>query len=141
MRLLLVEDEVEMARALMAVLVQQKHIVDHMTSIENAREALLSNVHDAVILDRQLPDGDGLALLREMRDAGDKTPVIVLTAQNEPGERVDGLDDGADDYLGKPFLADELMARLRAVVRRSESYISKVFAEGNVEIDLDGVAP
>lgn len=137
MRLLLVEDEVEMARALMAVLVQQKHIVDHMTSIENAREALLSNVHDAVILDRQLPDGDGLALLREMRDAGDKTPVIVLTAQNEPGERVDGLDDGADDYLGKPFLADELMARLRAVVRRSESYISKVFAEGNVEIDLD----
>lgn len=137
MRLLLVEDEVEMARALMAVLVQQKHIVDHMTSIENAREALLSNVHDAVILDRQLPDGDGLALLREMRNAGDKTPVIVLTAQNEPGERVDGLDDGADDYLGKPFLADELMARLRAVVRRSESYISKVFAEGNVEIDLD----
>lgn len=137
MRLLLVEDEVEMARALMAVLVQQKHIVDHMTSIENAREALLSNVHDAVILDRQLPDGDGLSLLREMRDAGDKTPVIVLTAQNEPGERVDGLDDGADDYLGKPFLADELMARLRAVVRRSESYISKVFAEGNVEIDLD----
>jgi DNA-binding response OmpR family regulator len=137
MRLLLVEDEVEMARALTAVLVQHGHVVDHMTLIEHAREALRPNVHDAVILDRQLPDGDGLVLLREMRDAGDKTPVIVLTAHNAPDDRVGGLDDGADDYLGKPFLADELMARLRAVVRRSESYASRVFVEGNVEIDLD----
>jgi DNA-binding response OmpR family regulator len=137
MRLLLVEDEVEMARALTAVLVQHSHVVDHMTLIEHAREALLSKVHDAVILDRQLPDGDGLGLLREMRDAGDKTPVIVLTAHNAPDDRVGGLDDGADDYLGKPFLADELMARLRAVVRRSESYTSQAFTEGNVEIDLD----
>lgn len=137
MRLLLVEDEVEMARALTTVLVQHSHVVDHMTLIDHAREALRSKVHDAVILDRQLPDGDGLSLLREMRDAGDKTPVIVLTAHNAPDDRVGGLDDGADDYLGKPFLADELMARLRAVVRRSESYVSKVFSEGNVEIDLD----
>lgn len=137
MRLLLVEDEMEMAQALMAVLVQQNHVVDHMPSIEHAREALISNVHDAVILDRQLPDGDGLSLLREMRDAGNKTPVIVLTAHNAPDDRVGGLDDGADDYLGKPFLADELMARLRAMIRRSESYVSKVFTEGNVEIDLD----
>ncbi len=137
MRLLLVEDEVEMARALTSVLVQHSHVVDHLTMIEHAREALRSKVHDAVILDRQLPDGDGLLLLREMRVAGDKTPVIILTAHNGPVDRVDGLDDGADDYLGKPFLAAELMARLRAVVRRSESYISQVFTEGNVEIDLD----
>ncbi len=137
MRLLLVEDEVEMARALTAVLVQHSHVVDHMTLIEHAREALRSKVHDAVILDRQLPDGDGMVLLREMRDAGDKTPVIVLTAHNAPDDRVAGLDDGADDYLGKPFLADELMARLRAVVRRSEIYASQAFVEGNVEIDLE----
>jgi DNA-binding response OmpR family regulator len=137
MRLLLVEDEVEMARALSTVLVQSSHVVDHMTLLEHAREALRSKVHDAVILDRQLPDGDGLALLREMRDAGDKTPVIILTAHNAPGDRVGGLDDGADDYLGKPFLAEELLARLRAVVRRSESYTSQVFIEGNVSIDLD----
>jgi DNA-binding response OmpR family regulator len=137
MRLLLVEDEVEMARALSTVLVQHAHVVDHMTLLEHAREALLSKVHDAVILDRQLPDGDGLLLLREMRHAGNKTPVIVLTAHNEADDRVGGLDDGADDYLGKPFLADELMARLRAVVRRSESYTSQIFVEGNVEIDLE----
>lgn len=137
MRLLLVEDEIEMARALTTVLVQHRHVVDHMASIDEAREALRSRVHDAVILDRQLPDGDGLLLLREMRDAGDKTPVIVLTAHNTPHDRVGGLDHGADDYLGKPFLADELMARLRAVVRRSESYSSQTYIEGNVEIDLD----
>lgn len=137
MRLLLVEDEVEMAKALSTVLVQQSHVVDHITLLEHAREALRCKVHDAVILDRQLPDGDGLVLLREMREAGDKTPVIVLTAHNAPDDRIGGLDDGADDYLGKPFLAEELMARLRAVTRRSESYTSQAFIDGNVEIDLD----
>lgn len=136
MRLLLVEDEIEMARALTTVLVQHRHVVDHMVRIDDAREALRSRVHDAVILDRQLPDGDGLLLLQEMREAGDKTPVIVLTAHNAPHDRVGGLDNGADDYLGKPFLTDELMARLRAVVRRSETYTSQTVVEGNVEVDL-----
>jgi DNA-binding response OmpR family regulator len=137
MRLLLVEDEIEMATALSAVLTRSFHIVDHMTCIEDAREALRANVHDAVILDRQLPDGDGLVLLREIREAGDTTPVVVLTAHNAPIDRVDGLDGGADDYLGKPFLADELMARLRAVVRRADTYSSQSVVEGNVHFDLD----
>lgn len=137
MRLLLVEDEIEMARALSAVLAQHSHVVDHMTRIEDAREAVRSKVHDAVILDRQLPDGDGLVLLREMRNTGDTTPVIVLTAHNAPIDRIGGLDDGADDYLGKPFLVDELMARLRALARRSESYSSQHVVEGNVQVDLD----
>jgi DNA-binding response OmpR family regulator len=137
MRLLLVEDEMEMARALGTLLAQHSHVVDHMTSIEDAREAVRAGVHDVVILDRQLPDGDGLVLLREMRSAGDTTPVIVLTAHNAPIDRVCGLDDGADDYLGKPFLADELMARLRAVARRSDNYTSQMIVEGNVELDLD----
>ena len=137
MRLLLVEDEIEMAKALSAVLVQHSHVVDHMTCIEHAREAVRSKVHDAIILDRQLPDGDGLTLLREMRSAGDTTPVIVLTAHNAPIERIGGLDDGADDYLGKPFLADELMARLRAMARRSENYSSQQVIEGNVHVDFD----
>jgi two-component system, OmpR family, response regulator len=137
MRLLLVEDEVEMARALSAVLVQHQHVVDHITSVEDAREAVLARVHDVVILDRQLPDGDGLDLLREMRDAGNTTPVIVLTAFNAPTDRVSGLDDGADDYLGKPFLAQELMARMRAVVRRSDNYSSQEIVEGNLRFDFD----
>lgn len=137
MRLLLVEDEVEMAKLLCTVLGQHNHIVDHMPTLDLAREALRENVHDAVILDRQLPDGDGLSLLREIRDCGNSTPVIVLTAHNMPNERISGLDDGADDYLGKPFPTDELLARLRAVVRRSDAYSSQRTTEGNVSIDLD----
>jgi two-component system, OmpR family, response regulator len=137
MRLLLVEDEVEMAKALIAVLVQHQHVVDHMVRVEEAREAIVARVHDVVILDRQLPDGDGLDLLREMREAGDPTPVIILTAHNAPIDRIEGLDDGADDYLGKPFLADELMARLRALTRRSDNYASQSIVEGNVRFDLD----
>lgn len=137
MRLLLVEDEIEMARALLVILVQHRYVVDHIQTIEDAREAIRSNVHDAVILDRHLPDGDGLTFLREMRDAGNTTPVIVLTARNAATDRVLGLNDGADDYLGKPFLADELVARLRAIVRRSENYESRTIEEGNVCLDLE----
>jgi two-component system, OmpR family, response regulator len=137
MRLLLVEDEVEMAKALIAVLVQHQHVVDHMVRVEEAREAIVARVHDVVILDRQLPDGDGLDLLRAMREAGDPTPVIILTAHNAPIDRIEGLDDGADDYLGKPFLAEELMARLRALTRRSDNYASQSIVEGNVRFDLD----
>jgi DNA-binding response OmpR family regulator len=136
-RLLLIEDEIEMARALMVVLIQHHYVVDHIPTIEDAREAIKSKVHDAIILDRHLPDGDGLSFLREMRDAGDTTPVIVLTARNAPTDRVLGLNDGADDYLGKPFLADELVARLRAIVRRSDNYESKTIAEGNISLDLE----
>jgi DNA-binding response OmpR family regulator len=136
-RLLLIEDEIEMARALMVVLIQHHYVVDHMPTIENAREAIKSKVHDAIILDRHLPDGDGLSFLREMRDAGDTTPVIVLTARNAPTDRVLGLNDGADDYLGKPFLADELVARLRAIVRRSDNYESRTISEGNISLDLE----
>lgn len=137
MRLLLIEDEIEMAKALAVILVQHHYVVDHMPTIEDAREAIRSKVHDAVILDRHLPDGDGLAFLREMREAGNTTPVIVLTARNAPTDRVLGLNDGADDYLGKPFLADELVARLRAIVRRSDNYESRTIAEGNISLDLE----
>lgn len=137
MRVLLVEDEVEMAMALSAVLTQNHHVVDHIPNLEFAREAVMERVHDAVILDRQLPDGDGLELLREMRTRGDRTPVLVLTAHNIPGDRIEGLDGGADDYLGKPFLTDELMARLRAIVRRADSYSTQSFREGNVVVYLE----
>lgn len=137
MRLLLVEDEIEMARALGTVLAQHNHVVDHMPNLELGREAVLSDVHDAVILDRQLPDGDGLTLLREMRDAGNATPVIVLTAHNSPSDRIGGLNGGADDYLGKPFLTEELIARLGAIIRRSDAYKSHTVVEGNVRLDLD----
>lgn len=137
MRLLFVEDELEMAAALGLVLAQNNYLVDHVTTIALAREAHQFGVHDAIILDRQLPDGDGLDFLRELRAAGSKTPVIILTANNMPPERISGLDGGADDYIGKPFLADELMARLRVATRRAHTYAQHYISEGNVQFNLN----
>lgn len=126
-----------MARALCVVLTQHNHVVDHMLNLDLGREAIHSNVHDAIILDRHLPDGDGLDLLREIRDAGNTTPVIVLTAHNSACDRIGGLNIGADDYLGKPFLTQELVARLGAITRRSNTYTSQKIVAGNVHLDLD----
>ena len=135
MRLLLVEDELEMADAIIGVLSKHGHIVDHVPTIEQGREALSSGVHEAVLLDRQLPDGDGTTLLSDMRRAGDKTPVIILTAHDSSRDRVEGLDQGADDYIGKPFVAEELLARIRAAGRRASNYAASVVSEGNLSMD------
>ncbi|PRD55561.1 response regulator transcription factor [Phyllobacterium myrsinacearum] len=136
MRILLVEDEEAMALALMKMFAQQGCIMDHVTTIAMGEEALRSNVHDVVLLDRNLPDGDGVTLLRSMRNIGVTTPVIVLSAFNGPLDRITGLDYGADDYIGKPFLSEELMARIRAAIRRSNFYSSNVISAGNVKLDL-----
>ena len=94
------------------------HLVDWASSIEEARFLWRIQEHDAVLLDLSLPDGNGLSALREARARGDRTPVLVLTARNRTDERIQGLDAGADDYLGKPFDLSEVEARLRALVRR-----------------------
>ncbi|MGO4701830.1 response regulator transcription factor [Dyella sp. 2RAB6] len=118
MRILLVEDETELAAALAAALARHHAVVDHVPTLAAARAALATGVHDAVLLDRQLPDGDGLELLPQLRARRIDTPVIVLTARGGLEDRVSGLDHGADDYLAKPFAVEELLARLRAVLRR-----------------------
>lgn len=118
MRVLLVEDETDMAAALTAALSRHDIVVDHARTMEIAREACRSGVHDAVLLDRKLPDGDGLSLIPFLRQQQAGLPVIVLSALGSSDHRVAGLDHGADDYLGKPFSTDELLARLRAVMRR-----------------------
>lgn len=136
MRVLLVEDEMEMALALTEVLTQNQFVVDHVQTLDLADEALQSPVHDVVVLDRQLPDGDGLDFLFELRKRGKTVPVVVLTAHNMPPDRIAGLNQGADDYIGKPFLADELIARMRAVVRRSEVNGTDInIVEGNLTFD------
>lgn len=135
MRLLLVEDEPEMASAIIGVLTKHGNIVDHVPSIEQAREALKAGVHETMLLDRQLPDGDGMTLLSEMRRNGNTTPVILLTAHDTSKDRVQGLDEGADDYIGKPFVADELLARIRAAGRRASNYAASVVSEGNLSMD------
>jgi DNA-binding response OmpR family regulator len=118
MRILLVEDEIEMAAALRAALARRGFVVDRVRTLEDAHLALKEPGVRAVLLDRRLPDGDGLSLLPVLRAMADPPPVIVLTALGQTMERVEGLDAGADDYLVKPFELDELLARLRAVARR-----------------------
>lgn len=137
MRLLLVEDEPQMAEALTSALHQFDIIVDHVPNLELARSAVADSVHDLIVLDRQLPDGDGLSLIPHLRSIRATTPVIVLTARGSLAERVNGLDLGADDYLAKPFAVEELLARIRALMRRPAALVSMVARIGRLEFDFD----
>jgi DNA-binding response OmpR family regulator len=136
LRVLLVEDEPEMATALRAALRKYDVLVDHVATLADATEALRSNTYAAILLDRQLPDGDGLRLVPRLRAGGAGIPVIVLTARAELAERVSGLDSGADDYLGKPFAIEELLARLRAVLRRPADVLKETIVLGRLSFDF-----
>lgn len=118
MHILLVEDETEFVNTLRSSLERARYVVDHAGTLAVAREAALSGSHDLVLLDRTLPDGDGLSLIPLLREKRSGVPVIVLSALGELPDRVTGLDKGADDYLAKPFALEELFARIRAVGRR-----------------------
>ncbi|MCD1633732.1 response regulator transcription factor [Martelella mediterranea] len=135
MRLLLIEDERELATALSAALSRHGIVIDHAVYLADAFELTRQNTYDAILLDRRLPDGEGLTFIPKLRRAGVDTPVIVLTARNEPMERVEGLDLGADDYLGKPFLVEELMARVRALLRRPPTLEEQTIRVGRLHID------
>lgn len=118
MRLLLLEDEPELARRMVSRLTASGFVVDHFATLGDAIEAVTSTQYRAVLLDRRLPDGDGLSLLPVLRTRVEPPPVIVLTALDEIPDRVAGLDAGAEDYLIKPFDFEELEARLRVLFRR-----------------------
>lgn len=136
MRILLVEDEVEMAAALASALKRYDMVVDHVQTLAEAEEAVVADVHGAVLLDRQLPDGDGLALIPKLRARADGVPIIVLTARGELADRIAGLDGGADDYLAKPFAVEELLARLRAVLRRPAGMQPDIVKSGRLAFDF-----
>ncbi|APW37919.1 DNA-binding response regulator [Rhodoferax koreense] len=119
MRLLLVEDEAEMASWLVRAFKQSSFVPDHAPDAATAEALLAGNDYDAIVLDLRLPDKHGLAVLADLRRAGNRTPVLVLTAQGSLQDRVKGLNLGADDFLTKPFAIEELEARLTALVRRS----------------------
>ena len=118
MRLLVIEDETRIAELLVAALARAGFAVDAVGTAADAREALALTAYDAAILDLGLPDGDGLALLAQLRRRGSGVPVLVLTARDAVEDRVAGLDTGADDYLVKPFAMAELVARAKALLRR-----------------------
>lgn len=134
MRLLLVEDEVSLADALAHILKKNKYEVDTFYDGEEGLDNALLNIYDLIILDRMLPSLNGVDILKGIRQAKLKTPVIFLTAMDGIYDRVTGLDHGADDYLVKPFSMDELLARIRALLRRKENDIQLIdeIAIGNV---------
>lgn len=120
MRLLLVEDDEILGDGLAAGLTMEGYAVDWLTNGALADEALKMNCYELVVLDLNLPDMDGLSVLRALRARKDETPVLVLTAKDTIPDRVEGLDGGADDFVIKPFELDEVCARLRALARRNE---------------------
>lgn len=138
MRLLLIEDETALLDLVQRSLVRAGFTVDMAGTAEEARDALAASRYDAMILDLGLPDEDGLTLLRELRAGRDSTPVLILTARDGVEDRVAGLNSGADDYLLKPFAIDELVARLKALLRRPNGALGVVLEAGNISFDTIG---
>ena len=135
MRVLLVEDDRMIGESLRAALKLEGHAVDWVTDAQAATGTLASERFDLVLLDLGLPRGDGLDVLRGARARGDATPAIVLTARDALGDRVAGLDAGADDYLVKPFELDELLARMRAVQRRHAGRAAPQLVHEDLRLD------
>ena len=135
MRILLAEDEKTIAKALQVMLEKNKYAVDLVHNGLDARDYILSGAYDAIVLDIMMPGMDGMAVLTDIRARGITTPVLFLTAKSEIEDRVAGLDAGADDYLPKPFAASEFLARVRALVRRSDAYAPAVLSLGNASLD------
>lgn len=135
MRLLVIEDEGELAGLLRAALEHAGFAVDVATSCANALDYLRVAIYDVAVLDLGLPDGDGIALLRRLRREGLVLTLLILTARDAPEDRVLGLNAGADDYLVKPFHMPELIARLRALLRRPNAALGVTLTLGNLLLD------
>ena len=136
-RILLVEDDAPLGEGVRAGLEDDGHAVDWVLDGRLGREALATGEFTTVVLDLGLPRLDGLSLLKEMRARGNGTPVLILTARDTVGDRVSGLDAGADDYLVKPFALDELKARVRSIARRAVGRSSNRIAHRGIEMDLE----
>lgn len=135
MRVLVVEDEVKMAALLERGLREERYAVDMAATARDAEWLATENPYDVVVLDVMLPDGDGFDVLRRLRAGGCWAPVILVTARDGVTDRVAGLDGGADDYLTKPFSFDELLARLRALIRRGARERPTVLVAGPLVLD------
>jgi len=135
MRLLVIEDDRALAAALRDGLTAQGFAVDVGMRVADARQAISLASYDGMVLDLGLPDEDGLPFLREMRQRNDIMPVLVLTARGDVSDRVAGLNAGADDYVQKPFAFPELIARVRALLRRGGAAVPPVLRVGDLELD------
>jgi DNA-binding response OmpR family regulator len=138
MRILLVEDNAELVSLIVKGLERSGFAVDPVGNAADAGDALAAIRYAVIVLDLGLPDEDGLSWLRGVRDRGDSTPVLILTARDGVSDRVNGLRAGADDYLVKPFALEELVARLQALLRRSDNLLGHCLTLGNVALDTEG---
>ena len=136
MRVLLIEDTVGLGQAVREQIADDGHAVDWVQRLDHAEASVRSTGYDLILLDLQLPDGQGLDFLRQRRAAGDVTPVIILTARDQISDRIAGLNAGADDYLVKPFDLFELSARVAAVARRYSGNPNPQLQLGALHIDL-----
>ena len=135
MRLLLAEDERALSNALVTILKHNNYSVDAVYNGQDAIDYLESEVYDAAILDIMMPKADGITVLKTIRAAGNTIPVLLLTAKSEIDDKVTGLDCGADDYLTKPFVTKELLARLRAITRRQTELTDNSLCFGDLKLD------
>ncbi len=135
MRILMIDDDRDLCEAVRAALAAGGILTDLCHDGGDAMFYIRQNIYDAIVLDRMLPGCDGLTLLQQARRAGVSTPVLMLTALGRIGDRVDGLDAGADDYLSKPFDMRELAARLRALLRRPAAQVDGPLRAGPLELD------
>jgi len=138
MQVLLIEDDLGLGAGLKAALEQQGYAVEWVVTLDDGEQALDYTAFAAALLDLGLPDGDGLTLLRRLRKRGNGLPILVITARSQRETRLQALNDGADDYVTKPYDLDELLARLKAVIRRSTGQINGGVRFGAYELDLEG---
>lgn len=137
MRILIVEDELHLAEALGQILTEEKYMVDIVHDGADGLDYALTAQYDAVLLDVMLPKIDGFEVSRRLRAAHVSTPILMLTARDEVGDKISGLDCGADDYMTKPFDPGELLARIRALTRRQGEVIGNSVTVGDLTLRLD----
>ena len=137
MKLLLAEDEAELSRALVTILQHHNYTVDPVFNGRDALDYALIGEYDGIILDIMMPGLNGLEVLQKLRQKCIATPALFLTAKGEIGDRITGLDLGADDYLTKPFDVGELLARVKAMIRRRDNYTPDTLSFGDITLDHD----
>ena len=137
MKILLVDDERQLTDALSAILKKNNYSIDCAYNGEDGLDMALSGIYDLIVLDIMMPKIDGISILKTLRQQGFNTPILMLTAKSEITDKINGLNFGADDYLTKPFVTDELLARIKALLRRKENFTGDVLSFSDLSLNRD----
>ena len=137
MKILLVDDERQLTDALSAILKKNNYSIDCAYNGEDGLDMALSGIYDLIVLDIMMPKIDGISILKTLRQQGFNTPILMLTAKSEITDKINGLNFGADDYLTKPFVTDELLARIKALLRRKENFTGDVLSFLDLSLNRD----